>query len=84
MHPARWIILSFIIVALLIASGPQTWAASGLAWEEARPHVVQVMDGLYAIIRSFVAGSNPHEDIEDDAPGVNYDIIITQGRAKFF
>jgi hypothetical protein len=42
-----------------------------------RPTVVEVMDGLYATLRSFVAGEDPHQSIDDNAPGVNFDLIIT-------
>jgi hypothetical protein len=83
MHVVRWIILSFMIVAIMIASSQQMWSATSQVWDDARPSVVQAMDGIYAIIRSFVAGSDPHEGIDDDAPGVNYDIIITLDRGNF-
>ena len=83
MQVARWIIVSFLILAIMVASSPQAWTATSQAWEQARPDVIDVMDGLYAIIRGVVAGSDPHEGIEDDAPGVNYDIIITMDCRNF-
>ena len=84
MYLARWIILSLVIVSILIASSPQMLTITGQAWDDARPGVVQVMDGVYAIIRSFVAGSDSHEGIDDDPPSVDYDIIITLGQGNFF
>ena len=82
MHVVRWIIVSFLIVAIMIASSPQAWTATSQAWDHARPDVIEVMDGLYAIIRNVVAGSDPHEGIDGDAPGVDYDIIITMDRVN--
>jgi len=82
MHVVRWIIVSFLILAIMIASSTQTWTATSQAWEQTRPEVIEVMDGLYAILRDFVAGSDPHEGIDGDAPGVDYDIIITMDRGN--
>ena len=83
MYVARWIILSLVIVSILIASSPQMRAVTSQAWDDARPGVVEVMDGVYAMIRSFVAGGDSHEGIDDDPPGVDYDIIITLDRGNF-
>lgn len=84
MHVARWIVLGFIVAAILIASSPEMRAVTGQAWDHARPNMLQVMDGVYAMIRSFVAGSDPHEGIDDDAPGVDFDIITTLSRGNTF
>ena len=46
MYVARWIILSLVIVSILLASSPQMWAVTSQAWDDARPGVVQVMDGV--------------------------------------
>lgn len=84
MHVKRWIVLSLVIVSILIASSPPMRAVTSQAWDDARPSVVQVMDGVYAILRSFLAGSDSHDGIDDDPPGVDYDIIITFDRAYHF
>ena len=77
MYVARFLILSFLLLAVLVAYTPQTRGAMSQVWVEARPGVIQIMDGLYATIRNFVAGSNPSHGIEDEAPGVDFDRVIT-------
>jgi hypothetical protein len=77
MHAARLIIVSFLLLAIVVAFSSQGREATSRAWEDMRPTVVEVMDGLYATLRSFVAGEDPHQSIDDNAPGVNFDLIIT-------
>ena len=55
-----------------------------LAWEYARPGVLQVMDGIYAAIRDFVAGTGTHDGIDDDAPGAEFEIMITKEGGVLF
>lgn len=76
MHVVRAFVILFLILAIMVACSPQTRDA----WYEARPLVIQVMDSLYATIRNFVAGGDPHEGIDSDPPGVDFEIIITRGR----
>lgn len=83
MHAVRFIIVSLLLLAIVMTFSSQGREATSRAWEDMRPAVVEVMDGLYATIRSFVAGDAPHEGIDDNAPGVNFDLIITMDRGVF-
>jgi hypothetical protein len=40
------------------------------------------MDDLYLTVRNFVVGSDVHEGIDDNAPGVDFDRIITMERGS--
>jgi hypothetical protein len=80
MHVARWIFVPILIFMIVFISSPLAREEVGRAWEQARPDVLQFMDGLYVVIRNFVAGGDMHDGIEDRPPGVNYDFIITLGR----
>jgi len=77
MHVARLIIVLFLLVMIVFTYSPQARDQLSQAWVEARPLVVEIMDSLYASIRNFVAGSGPHDTIDDTPPGVNFDFIIT-------
>ena len=77
MHAARIIIVSFLLLALVATLSSGAWEITSLTWEDMRPTVVEVMDGLYATLRSFVAGEDSHQSVDDNAPGVNFDLIIT-------
>lgn len=77
MYLTRWItILCLILILVVAAYAPQGSQEASHSWESARPVVVQWMDGIYAIIRSFVAGPEPQDDL-DDLPEVDFDRIIT-------
>lgn len=77
MHAARIIIVSFLLLAIVATFSSRGWETSSRSWEDMRLTVVEVMDGLYATLRSFVAGEDSHQSIDDNAPGVNFDLIIT-------
>jgi hypothetical protein len=81
MHIARLIILLCLVLGILFAYSPLVRGEVSQAWQYARPDVILLMDSLYATIRNFVAGTDPHEGIHDDAPGVDFDTIITEERA---
>lgn len=83
MHAARLIIVSFLLLAIVVTFSSQGREVTSRAWEKMRPTVVDVMDDLYATIRSFVAGEDPHQSIDDNAPGVNFDLIITLDHGVF-
>jgi hypothetical protein len=53
------------------------------AWESARPQVILLMDSVYTAIRNFVAGTGTHDSIDDHAPGVDFEIIITKKSGVF-
>jgi hypothetical protein len=78
MHLARWILIVFFLVAIMVTYSPQTQTIMSQVWEQARPGVLETMDSLYAAIRDFVAGSGTQDNMEDKAPGVDFDIIITK------
>ena len=80
MYVARLIIVYILILVLLAACSPQVQTETSQAWISVRPAVVQVMDALYAAIRSFVAGTDSNHGIDDQPPGTNYDFIITMPR----
>ena len=83
MQAVRYILVSLLLLVVAVTFSSQGREAASRAWEDMRPAVVGVMDGLYATLRSFVAGDAPHEGIDDNAPGVNLDLIITLDRGVF-
>jgi hypothetical protein len=72
----------FLIMAMVFVYNPQVREEISQTWDAVQPSVLQFMDGLYATIRNFVAGTDLHEGIEDNAPGVEFDLIITLARGK--
>ena len=76
MHVARTFVLIFLILAIVLTFSPAVRDELGKTWESTRPGVVELMDGVYALLRGFVAGTDSH--IDDDAPGVDFDIITTE------
>ena len=84
MHFARWVLIPILLVALVFIYHPLARAEAGQFWEQARPQVLQLMDGLYLAIRNFVAEGDMQDGIEDHSPGVDYDRIITRDRSSSF
>jgi hypothetical protein len=80
MHVARLIIVYLLVLVLLAACSPHVQSETRHAWLSVRPAVIEFMDGLYAAIRSLVAGTESNHGIENQPPGTNYDIIITLSR----
>ena len=78
MHISRLLIVLFLLLAIVLTYSPQVREEVNQAWEGVRPGVILLMDGLYATIRNFVAGTDSHDRIDDDAPGVDFDTIITK------
>jgi hypothetical protein len=77
MYSARIMMIVLLIMMIVVAYDPQTRADAGQTWETMRPVVVELMDSTYAAIRNLVAGTGSSDQIEDNAPGVNFDLIIT-------
>ena len=79
----RSIFIVLLILVILVSIHPQTQAKITSAWENIRPAVVESMDSLYAVVRSFVAGDDSDHQIHEDpvTPGVNFDVIITMKSA---
>jgi hypothetical protein len=84
MYVARLILLSILILAILFTYSPVVREQISQSWEHVRPGVIVLMDDLYLTVRNFVAGSDIHEGIEDNAPGVDFDRIITMDRVSLF
>lgn len=82
MYVARLIILSFLILGILFTYSPFVKEEVSQSWEHVRPGVIVLMDDLYATVRNLIAGSNPSDGIEDNAPGVDFDTIITMDRGN--
>jgi hypothetical protein len=82
MHAARSIIISILILAVIFTSSPLVREEVSRFWEHVRPGVIVFMDDLYATIRNFVAGSDANDGIEDNAPGVDFDRIITMDQVN--
>jgi hypothetical protein len=79
---ARLIILSFLILGILFTYSPFVKEEVSQFWEHVRPGVIVLMDDLYATVRNFIAGSDSRDGIEDNAPGVDFDRIITMVRGS--
>jgi hypothetical protein len=77
MYSARIMMIVLLIMMIVVAYDPQTRADAGQTWETMRPVVVELMDSTYAAIRNLVAGTGSSDQIQDNAPGVNFDLIIT-------
>lgn len=84
MTVARLITILFLVLAVVLVYSPGVRGEVDQAWVYARPGVIALMDNLYATIRNIVAGTNSHDGIHDDDPGVDFDIIITEDRAVLF
>ena len=84
MVTARVVMIVLLILVVVVAYDPQTRADAGQTWQTMRPVVVELMDSTYAAIRSIVAGNGLNDPIEDNAPGVNFDLIITMKQGNSF
>ena len=75
----RSIILLILILVILVAVSPQVRTKLEETWKAIRPAVVASMDNLYAMVRSFVAGTDSSNRTNDApvTPGVNFNVIIT-------
>lgn len=82
MYVARLIILSFLTLGMLFTYSPFVKEEASQFWEHVRPGVIVLMDDLYATVRNFVAGPDSNDGIEDNAPGVDFDKIITMDRGN--
>ena len=83
MYTVRLFIVFLLIVTLLFAFHPVTREQVSQAWETARPAVVAVMDGVYAIVRTLIAGDGRDDRIDDKpvSPDVDFDRVITMNSA---
>lgn len=79
---ARLIVVSLLIVSLLVAASPQAREEMGQAWETARPTVVALMDGVYAVVRTLIAGDGRNDRIDSDpvVPDANFERIVTMSK----
>ena len=77
MYGARLIIVSILILGIVFTYSPLVREEASQFWEYVRPAVIVIMDDVYATLRNFVAGPDSNDGIEDTAPGVDFDRIIT-------
>jgi hypothetical protein len=78
MYVSRLIIVSLLVLVVFTAACSQgTGKGLDRAWEDARPAVLGLMDHAYALIRNLVAGSDAEDSMDDNAPGVDFDLITT-------
>lgn len=86
MYTVRLLIVFLILVTLLFAFHPVTREQARLGWENGRPVVVALMDGMYAIVRTLIAGDGHHDRIDDNpvAPDVDFDRVVTMNSALPF
>ena len=84
MYTVRLFIIFLLIVTLLFAFHPVTREQVSQGWETARPAVVAVMDGVYAIVRTLIAGDGRDDRIDDKpvSPDVDFDRVITMKSAS--
>jgi hypothetical protein len=80
MFSTRLIIVSILVLVIMVTYSPFAGEEIGQAWKDVRPDVLGFMDSIYAAIRSFVAGNDPKDGVDDNAPGVDFDLIITMDR----
>lgn len=80
MRVPQWIILSILMLVLMVTYNPSARAGISQSWKDVQPVVLVFMDGVYAMIRDFVAGSGAEDGIDDNAPGVDFDHVITMER----
>jgi len=82
MQVARLIIVSILILAILSMYSPPAREEVSRFWEQVRRGVLAFMDDLYTTIRDFVAGPDSNDGIQDTAPGVDFEIILTMARGS--
>ena len=82
MYVARLILASILILGIVFMYSPLAREETRQFWEHIRPGVIVLMDDLYATLRNFVAGNDSNDGIEDNAPGVDFDRIITIDRVN--
>jgi hypothetical protein len=80
---ARLTIVLILMLVILVAYSPSASEELSQAWMDVRPAVLGFMDSVYAAIRSFVAGSDADDGIDDNPPGVDFDMIVTMDRGTF-
>jgi hypothetical protein len=83
MHFTRLIAVVFLILAIVFSYSLPGRREMSQAWQNIRPNVIQAMDSLYATIRNLVAGMDANHGIDDKAPGVNFDEVITLNQINY-
>jgi hypothetical protein len=79
MFAARLITIILLIMAILIAYNPQLRELVMDTWEATGPIIVQLMDGVYAIIRNVIVGDGLNDQMDHPPadPGGDFDRIVT-------
>jgi hypothetical protein len=83
MYTVRLLVVFLTILMLIFASSPITRERAGQSWENARPTLIAVMDGVYAIVRTLIAGDDRDDRIDDGpvSPDVDFDRVVTMNSA---
>jgi hypothetical protein len=82
MYVARLILVTILILGIVFIRNPLVREETSQFWEHVRPGIIVLMDDLYAALRNSVAGIDSNDGIEDNAPGVDFDRIITMDRVN--
>ena len=83
MYTARLIIVFVLILTAVVAYNPLTQEQAKEGWAHVRPAVVAFMDGMYAVVRTLIAGDGNDDWIDDHpiSPGGDFDRIVTLSSA---
>ena len=75
----RSILILLLILVILVSLNPQVHEKISRTWEGIKPTVVASMDGMYALVRNFIAGDESNNRTHDSPlmPGARFDVIIT-------
>ena len=79
MYTIRLFFVFLVLVAMVVAFNPVNREQAHVAWEQARPVVVSLMDGMYAAVRTLIVGEDHQDHIDDNpgSPGGDFDRIVT-------
>lgn len=79
MYAVRVIVVFLLIVAVVFAYSPVSREQVKENWQIIRPGVVELMDSVYATVRTLIAGDGRDDRIHDNpiAPGVDFERVVT-------
>lgn len=79
MYTVRLFVVFLLIVGMVVAFNPANREQAHVAWEHVRPVAVALMDGMYSVVRTFIAGDSHDNHIDDNpaSPGGDFDRIVT-------
>jgi hypothetical protein len=85
MYAVRLIVVFLLIVAVVFAYSPVSREQVKENWQIIRPGVVEIMDSVYATVRTLIAGDGRDDRIHDNpiAPGVDFERVVTMSNGLF-